>query len=1250
MASFSVHHIRPAAALLACLLLAPATQGETVEIRDWTGRGFPADLVSYALPTRGNAWTVTDETGATVPSQVLAADGDAPRRLAWVACVPTNGTVRFDVAPRETKAEPDLTVGRDHAATILGNGLLELRLPPIGTQRFDPPRPLSEVAAPLNAFRHPNGAWLGASTYTGKQAIAAAMIELIHEGPVLVEARHRLDLATGGFHETRIQVVRGLPYARIHEMYDLGANAGDAAWRLDLTRGWTPTTYESASASRNGKYDRGRIRPLAQLDPTPAGWVPSRSAILPDNAFGAHSYLGLMDGEFALVGFLPIEKGWWRRFNAVELHVDDARAVAAQLPIRVRTAGWLTDGTSEPSAFSTQGHDATLPATLGRRAWALVLGDQGARLETNAKTGKSEGPLAAARVFTSAPRLDDYKDYLLAWKSTLGAADYPRLLVQRDTLSEYRKSLAADAVMGAIQARYFCVSGDEADAVRNLATLQRSLAEWIGYLARQANIGHGNGGIAVLALADDVLSWPGLPLETRTELRSKLALILYLTMDPGHEAWVAGTHLGNPNMPTGAYGTLPAFLALIPDHPMAAEWRRWMEERIAFAIGSNSAPGGGYHEYGTYGLHGYKNLFRGLLGLYALDAANASTLHAYNAAYWDYMLHALTPVDPLYRARLLPGDANGHPEYPAEFFEAVATVVRRDPQLAANLQWAWRASGSNRWGIQLGGKRVPADFVANENIMPLLGRPWIAPCAPALESRQFPGVGAFLRAQPHTTDEAYAYVRSGFAWSHWNANQGHLVFYANGVPLLPGQGYQYYGRNRADKPGVPGFAAHNANVVVFGHPENGMDYGWPDSAIVDAAITPDADYLWSSTGYPDWYTTPGRDVKWNGGQPTHRLQDGLAQTEGAFTADRQVLFVKGREPGERSYLVVRDTANGVGRLAQWWNLNLLGRTTDLTLDAKDRTLRYRSPLGIEAAFVFADDGALTLETAEDEPRTTAGMGYTGTSFHDLWKEGETLPPVWVDKDGKPFGPKPARFEQPFEQRVLVRMARPAGSEWFWVLYPLTPGEKPPRVERLADGVLRVGKGASSDLILLGPKPFEHRSNNVTFEGMAGIARAGAPLQVLGVTQAVELAFDGVLPVDTHEGPITVEAPQGAASERVRIRVADASYARVSVGTVAVRGCGPFDLTCTPTNIVGTVDGAIRTIACSTPRELVRTMYHMDGIRYLHGMADEPSPHKAASTPQLSLAFGVTAGPHAVRIEVWRNPGNPPSSPKRGLLH
>ena len=296
----------------------------------------------------------------------------------------------------------------------------------------------------------------------------------------------------------------------------------------------------------------------------------------------------------------------------------------------------------------------------------------------------------------------------------------------------------------------------------------------------------------------------------------KVALIVYIHLEPDINAWNTGSHMGNPNMPTGAYGTTPAFVQLIPDHPMAEEWMDWLEELWLFTYMRNLAPGGGYGEYGTYGLHGYKNIYRGLMGFFAADRPGNQRLENLNESYWRYTLDLISPHDPLYKTRIIPGDANSHPEHPAEFIEAPATLAGSADQLGAELNWAWLETGANRWDVQLD-KSLP-DQVAAQHVQPLLARPWLQPAKPDLKSSNYPGVGTIFRSDFGQPNEGYAYFRSGFAWSHWNANQSHIVFYANETPLIPGQPYQYYGRNRNNESNVEGFSNLHENVVAFGHP------------------------------------------------------------------------------------------------------------------------------------------------------------------------------------------------------------------------------------------------------------------------------------------------------------------------------------------------------------------------------------------------------------------------------------------------
>jgi hypothetical protein len=119
-------------------------------------------------------------------------------------------------------------------------------------------------------------------------------------------------------------------------------------------------------------------------------------------------------------------------------------------------------------------------------------------------------------------------------------------------------------------------------------------------------------------------------------------------------------------------------------------------------------------------------------------------------------------------------------------------------------------------------------------------------------------------------------------------------------------------------------------------------------------------------------------------------------------------------------------------------------------------------------------------------------------------------------------------------------------------------------------------------------------------------------------------------------------------DKVRFTAPDGVYANLSHGNVGVRGVGPFDLTFTPDGITGTVDGGIRTIVCTWPEKIVRPGYWQDGVRWYAGFADEPSITKGQKTPQFSIAMGVSAGKHEVKIAEWTWPALPPS-PARTTL-
>ena len=121
-----------------------------------------------------------------------------------------------------------------------------------------------------------------------------------------------------------------------------------------------------------------------------------------------------------------------------------------------------------------------------------------------------------------------------------------------------------------------------------------------------------------------------------------------------------------------------------------------------------------------------------------------------------------------------------------------------------------------------------------------------------------------------------------------------------------------------------------------------------------------------------------------------------------------------------------------------------------------------------------------------------------------------------------------------------------------------------------------------------------------------------------------------------------------ADHSLRFTAESDHYVQLSVGNRGIRGVGPFDLTFTATGITGKVDGATRSLVVTWPDGITRPMFHMDGIRYYAGWADDHSIGKGTTTPQFSIGFGVTDGPHTIEISEWRYPNLPVDPARREI--
>ena len=229
--------------------------------------------------------------------------------------------------------------------------------------------------------------------------------------------------------------------------------------------------------------------------------------------------------------------------------------------------------------------------------------------------------------------------------------------------------------------------------------------------------------------------------------------------------------------------------------------------------------------------------------------------------------------------------------------------------------------------------------------------------------------------------------------------------------------------------------------------------------------------------------------------------------------------------------------------------------------------------------------------------------------------------------------------------MALRLQSAPGQEIAWVLYPRGAGETAPTGTQLAPGVTKVVTAESTDYVFLSTTPLTFTGEGIEFAGQAGavrIPKTGEPTLVL--CRGSRIAYKG----KTVTGPASAEPSIIAEGDTVRFIAPAPVYVKLTHGNVGVRGVGPFDLTFTPAGITGKVDGDIRTIVTTWPDQIIRPMYHMDGVRWYAGFADEHSIIKGTTAPQFSLAIGVSAGSHTVKISEWEWPEMPPA-PARAMV-
>jgi hypothetical protein len=362
-----------------------------------------------------------------------------------------------------------------------------------------------------------------------------------------------------------------------------------------------------------------------------------------------------------------------------------------------------------------------------------------------------------------------------------------------------------------------------------------------------------------------------------------------------------------------------------------------------------------------------------------------------------------TPPDPRFKSlRHLPPIGNTWLFETSCLFGYMAKAYRdRDPDFANTMRWMWEQQGRPMHpGI---GGSYPTTAGYREVLVDI--EPAQRP--PKWGSELFPGSGAILRSGFPGNRETQLYLVQGPLHEHYDHDQGSFELWGKGRPLCLDFGY-------------------NGSAPAWQH--NRVDIGNLLETFSEGEIVSFDNQSWSDYIH-------SRLSTWN----------------------RQVIFVKDKDPLGPNYFVMRDSlALMMLRSGKWWLW--LNTEVDPLLDGTTVRVTGKQDVDLDVWFEPSAEPQLTAQKIEGQRIRT-----------------------------KPLSIKTHSAGPPTTDQRGLSVDLSAGRSMIWVMYRRLRDQKPPSFQVLADGrCVKIESTFGTDYVFLSRKPFTYLESNLKFRGTAGV--------------------------------------------------------------------------------------------------------------------------------------------------------------------